>query len=113
MNSWAADTPAGELAEKARRIRPGRAPAVVAGWAKASWPQVVKAGSVTADAIVAVFIAAGCVLGFGVYCINGIVFGFCLAAGIPQPGELIARRRAARQQAPGAQQPPKVLRSGW
>lgn len=92
MNTWA-EAPAG----KARQVRPGQVLTAVTGWAKASWPQVIRAGSAAADAIAAVFVAAGWILGFGVFCLKGMVYGFCSGAGIPQLADLAARRRAARK----------------
>lgn len=101
MNSWAGRIPAGAVAARAREVKPGQ---MLTAAGKAAWPRAIRVGTWITDAIVAVFIAAGCVLGFGVYCIKGVILGFCLAARIPQPGELAARRRAARQEAPP--QPP-------
>lgn len=91
MSTWTAETAVDNLTEKARQVRPA-----AIDWAKATWPQVIRAGSWIADAIAAIFVAVGWVLGFGVFCLKGMVYGFCSGAGIAQPAERAARRRASK-----------------
>jgi hypothetical protein len=110
MNSWAEGTAVDELIAKSREVKPRRvlltAIAATEKAGKAAWPHVLRVGAWIAEAIYAVFVAAGWMLGFVVFCLRGVVYGFCSGAGIPQLAELAARRRAARKEDAGRAEVP-------
>jgi hypothetical protein len=86
-----------------RRVRPGQvlhaATAAVAAARPATWQWITRAGTWVPEAVVAVFVAVGWVLGFLCwYCPKGLILGFCVGGKIlPR-----ARREATRRDdAPG------------
>jgi hypothetical protein len=91
-------TAAPPTARASRRVRPGQVLHAVAAAGPVTWRWIIRAGTWVPEAVVAVFVAAGWVLGFlFVMCPKGLIYGICSGGRIPQPAERAARRQAAPQ----------------
>jgi hypothetical protein len=107
--------PVAGIAARARQVRPGQVTAAIAAWAgiAVAWavaarPQVIKAGTWTTEAVAAVFVAIGWVLGFIlVMCPKALIYGFYGGGKIPQPAERAARRQQARDREQKPPPPPQ------